>query len=145
MGLVKRLFRPTLRQGLHEVSIVGPGQSGQTIVITKIIYVGGSATDTDGDRLPDAVDSCPIVTNSGVDQDNDGIDDACDNTPNSSSTAGVDVGGATGQDTVPPPITTATIHTNSEISTFDPQTPTNSSGIVAINTTIIKESVGFWE
>ena len=88
------------------------------------------------------MDSCPIVANSGLDQDNDGIDDACDNTPNSSSTAGVDVGGATGQDTVAPPITTATIHTNSEISTFDPQTPTNSSDIVAINTTTIKRASG---
>jgi len=34
--------------------------------------------DYDGDGIPDAADSCPLVANQGSDFDNDGIDDACD-------------------------------------------------------------------
>ncbi len=69
----------TTLPGVHEVSVSGGGQSGGTVIITKIIYVEGSVADSDGDGMPNTSDSCPYVANSGVDSDKDGVDDACDN------------------------------------------------------------------
>lgn len=35
--------------------------------------------DDDNDGVPDVIDSCPFVANSGIDTDGDGVDNACDN------------------------------------------------------------------
>ena len=42
----------------------------------------GSTTDTDGDRVPDGADNCPLVYNHDqLDSDRDGLGDVCDNCP----------------------------------------------------------------
>ena len=50
-------------------------QGGVYIGLDNIEVIGG-------DGIPDACDSCPLVTNTGGDSDNDGIDNACDTCPN---------------------------------------------------------------
>lgn len=47
--------------------------------------VADANADYDGDGIPDATDSCPLVANTGGDFDFDGIDDACDNFDDSAS------------------------------------------------------------
>jgi Zn-dependent metalloprotease len=37
--------------------------------------------DIDGDRIPNAMDSCPLRQNLGLDPDRDGVDSVCDNCP----------------------------------------------------------------
>lgn len=45
-----------------------------------------TAKDTDNDGIPDNVDNCPTVANSGqADADGDGVGDACDNCPSTSN------------------------------------------------------------
>jgi hypothetical protein len=59
-------------------------------VASSTIYTGvPSATDSDGDGIPDSADNCPSVFNpirpvdNGMqgDADNDGVGDACDPCP----------------------------------------------------------------
>jgi hypothetical protein len=64
--------------GTHTVDVTGSNPAGEPIDVSGPVYVPASPTDTDGDGIPNATDSCPTVTNSGVDADQDGIDDACD-------------------------------------------------------------------
>jgi len=64
--------------GGHTIDITGPTQNEQTIDIQQPIYVTSGGSDSDGDGITDANDSCPYIPNSGVDADHDGIDDACD-------------------------------------------------------------------
>lgn len=65
--------------GGHTIDITGPGQVNEPIDITQPIYVPYSDNDSDGDTIPDILDTCPGAINSGRDTDQDGVDDICDN------------------------------------------------------------------
>lgn len=64
--------------GFHVLHLYGKNIFGDPIDIQTTVYVGASATDYDGDGIPNASDSCSSLPNSGYDADEDGIDDACD-------------------------------------------------------------------
>jgi len=68
----------TTSPGGHTVDVTGSNQAGQRIDITQPIYVPANSSDADGDGIPDTLDSCPGVVNSGHDDDQDGVDDVCD-------------------------------------------------------------------
>lgn len=64
--------------GYHSLHFYGTDITGQSIDIYKIIYVGGSADDLDGNGTADNLQACVGLPSSGQDYDQDGIDDACD-------------------------------------------------------------------
>jgi hypothetical protein len=66
--------------------------------------------DSDGDGVPDELDTCPGVINSGFDSDGDTLDDACDPTP-------------LGEPTVPPVVErsfSVAAGADTSVSSFDP-------------------------
>lgn len=65
--------------GGSTIDITGGGQGNNPVDVIQPIIIPVHNSDTDGDGIPDATDSCPIIVNSGIDEDRDGIDDACDN------------------------------------------------------------------
>lgn len=68
----------SLPVGFHTLHIQGVNVLGQPIDITKTVFVGDTATDLDGDRVPDQAGQCVFMPTIGIDSDDDGIDDACD-------------------------------------------------------------------
>ncbi len=68
----------TVEPGFHRLDIYGTDSSGQPIDLRQVVYVTASATNYDGDDLPNLTDPCPSLPQSGTDEDADGIDDACD-------------------------------------------------------------------
>ena len=64
--------------GYHTVKIVGKNLAGEDITIQKIIYIGASAADIDGDGVPNDKELCLVGEPSKTDVDADGTDDACD-------------------------------------------------------------------
>jgi lysophospholipase L1-like esterase len=60
------------------VDLIGINQNGEQIVVTQPVFIGNSPDNTDGDVIPDAADSCPVLVNSGIDEDRDSLDDICD-------------------------------------------------------------------
>lgn len=67
-----------LAPGFHTVHLQGKDMNGNDADAWQSVYVAASATDYDGDGLPNATDACRYIANSNIDSDNDGIDDACD-------------------------------------------------------------------
>lgn len=68
----------TIDPGWHTIDVYGNDVTGQAIDIQRIIYVATSASDWDGDGVPNDQEPCGLIPASGVDADKDGIDDACD-------------------------------------------------------------------
>ena|GEM_PF-545477 len=68
----------SLPVGYHTLHISGKDIIGESIDIAKIVYVGETAGDYDGDGVLNENEVCLGVDAIGVDQDKDGIDDACD-------------------------------------------------------------------
>lgn len=64
--------------GGHTIDVTGSDQAGEPVDVKQPVYVANSTSDTDGDGVTDANDSCPYAINSGQDFDRDGIDDVCD-------------------------------------------------------------------
>lgn len=71
----------TTATGGHRLDITGTNQSGEPVDITQPIYITSGNGDSDGDDIPDSLDSCPGASNSGQDSDKDGVDDICDSLP----------------------------------------------------------------
>lgn len=84
---------PKLAPGAHTIHLYTQDSSGENLDITQVVYVAASQTDYDGDGIPNTVDSCPLVKNTGLDTDGDGVDDACDG-----DTAAVAAPASTAQD-----------------------------------------------
>jgi lysophospholipase L1-like esterase len=100
--------------GGHTVDITGTNQAGEPVDVTEPIYVPVSDTDSDGDGISDANDSCPGAVNSGQDTDHDGIDDICDplissTTPPNGDTSSPTPTGSSGNQS--PPATTDPLNT----------------------------------
>jgi lysophospholipase L1-like esterase len=74
------IFPANLQPGYHTLHLLGTDITGQKIDIFKIIYVGSSTEDLDGDGVADSTQKCVGVIASGLDADQDGIDDSCDGT-----------------------------------------------------------------
>ncbi|HSX36702.1 MAG TPA: GDSL-type esterase/lipase family protein [Patescibacteria group bacterium] len=64
--------------GVHTIDVSGQDLANEAIYITQTVYVNASSDDYDGDGIPNGLDSCPDMLNSGQDADQDGVDDACD-------------------------------------------------------------------
>lgn len=78
-NLAGQLYIPaSVSPGMHALHIYGKNSAGESIDITKAIYIAANATDADGDEIPDTNDSCKFIENSAEDIDMDGVDDACD-------------------------------------------------------------------
>jgi hypothetical protein len=68
----------SLNPGFHTLHFYGQDINGQKLDIYKVIYVGASSNDFDGDGVPNDKELCQIGETSGQDYDQDKIDDACD-------------------------------------------------------------------
>jgi len=68
----------SIEPGIHTLHIYGPNMTGQPIDITSTLYVAASATDYNGDGVPNTTDPCPTIQPAAIDVDKDGVDDACD-------------------------------------------------------------------
>ena len=64
--------------GSHTIDISGENQANEPVDVTQPIYVPADDNDTDGDGIPNVLDTCPGAVNSGQDSDQDGVDDSCD-------------------------------------------------------------------
>ncbi|MFA5004437.1 MAG: GDSL-type esterase/lipase family protein [Candidatus Saccharimonadales bacterium] len=64
--------------GFHTLHLYGKDIFGNPLDVQESVYLEASATDYDGDGIPNISDSCQTIPNSGHDVDQDGIDDACD-------------------------------------------------------------------
>jgi hypothetical protein len=60
-----------------------------------VTYVPVSDVDSDGDGIPNILDTCPGAPNSGQDADHDGIDDTCDSMIGSPTNSGGAAGSGT--------------------------------------------------
>ena len=67
-----------ITSGFNTIDIYGQDQAGETIDISKTVFVALNPNDYDGDGLINDADSCPAISQSGQDIDQDNIDDACD-------------------------------------------------------------------
>jgi hypothetical protein len=68
----------SLTQGFHTLHFYGQDINGQKLDIYKVVYVGSSSADFDGDGIPNDKEVCNFGQFSGQDIDQDNIDDACD-------------------------------------------------------------------
>jgi hypothetical protein len=68
----------SVEPGFHTLNIYGKDLAGDDVDVQKIVYVAASATDYNGDGVPNSQDACLVVPPSGQDADHDGVDDACD-------------------------------------------------------------------
>lgn len=64
--------------GVHMLDITGPNLGEEGVDLYTTAYVQASATDFNGDGIPNTSDPCEYFPSSGIDVDQDGIDDACD-------------------------------------------------------------------
>lgn len=64
--------------GFHTIHIQGTDTFNQLIDLQQVVYVAAGDEDYDGDAVPNDIDSCGLVAQSGVDRDLDEVDDACD-------------------------------------------------------------------
>jgi hypothetical protein len=88
--------------GAHRIgALTVAASSAGTVTVNGNLYVtaalaaatvptgaalGSTATDTDGDGIPDATDNCPTVANPDqADADGDGVGDLCDNCVNAAN------------------------------------------------------------
>lgn len=67
-----------LEFGHHTLVLRTKNNFYQDVVLYEPIIVYASATDLDGDGIPNSQDQCEFVAPSSTDVDNDGIDDGCD-------------------------------------------------------------------
>lgn len=67
-----------LEFGQHTLVLRTKNNFYQDVVLYEPIIVYASATDLDGDGIPNSQDQCEFVTPSSTDVDHDGIDDGCD-------------------------------------------------------------------
>lgn len=81
-GNIKGTFTipDSVKPGMHEFHLRGPGLDGKPIDLYQFVYVAASDVDFDGDGTPNAAELCGIIEPSGNDIDNDAIDDGCDGT-----------------------------------------------------------------
>jgi hypothetical protein len=68
----------SLTAGFHELHVTGPDLAGKPIDMVQDVFVAASASDVDGNGVPDELQPCLFYDPAGVDADGDGIDDACD-------------------------------------------------------------------
>lgn len=67
-----------IETGFHTLDLYTKNLAGENIDIQKLIYVGRTADDLNGDGVLDSSAACGVIPASGQDEDKDGIDDACD-------------------------------------------------------------------
>lgn len=86
-----------IEPGWHTIDVYGEDITGQPVDIQRIIYIAVSASDWDGDGIPNDKEPCGLIPPSGVDADHDGIDDACDGVIGSLQRPDNNLPGAAGQ------------------------------------------------
>jgi lysophospholipase L1-like esterase len=67
-----------LSAGYHTIHIKGTNIFDNTVDIQKIVYVGQTELDIDGDGIPNTKELCLANEPANIDIDGDKIDDACD-------------------------------------------------------------------
>lgn len=68
----------TVAPGGHTIDVIGTNLAGIAVNLTQPVYIQASDSDTDGDTIPDNLDTCPGAAQTNTDTDRDGIDDVCD-------------------------------------------------------------------
>ena len=76
----------TVSTGFHTLHIYGQNLANEDIDIYKVLYVGSSQNDLDGDGIINSSDKCLNMASTNQDIDQDGTDDGCDGYVNDSPT-----------------------------------------------------------
>lgn len=76
----------TVPTGFHTLHIFGQNLTNENIDIYKVVYVGATQNDLDGDGVANNQDACVSISPIGQDVDQDDVDDGCDGYINDSPT-----------------------------------------------------------